>query len=187
VSTVDNGSYVAFLIIGIVLVAIDGHLIYRSAVKYLANRYTERGSATSMARMVAVLFHLVVLGVLALISVIDIDAGAQLQTVVVRLGVLLLILALAHGLTITILNRMRDRLDTEELTMERIEARREAPAAPVAPAAPAVAPTAAPPAAPTAAPTAPPVAPVAPVAPQAPVAQTPAQQRRDVKREIRRA
>lgn len=119
----DNGTYVAFLIIGIALVAIDGHLIYRSAVRYLTNSYTERSSATSMARLVSVLFHLVVLGVLALVSVIDIDAGGQLQTVVLRVGVLLLILAIAHGLTITILNRMRDRLDTEKLTMDRIERR----------------------------------------------------------------
>jgi hypothetical protein len=138
VSTVDNGSYVAFLIIGIVLVAIDGHLIYRSAVRYLTNSYTARSSATSMARLVSVLFHLVVLGVLALVSVIDFSVGGQLQTVVMRLGVLLLILAAAHGVTITILNRMRDRLDTEELTMERIErarpdlADRRAPAVPEA-------------------------------------------------------
>lgn len=120
----DNGSYVAFLIIGIALVAIDGHLIYRSAVRYLTDSYSDRSSATSIARLVAVLFHLVVLGVLALISVIDIDAGAQLQTVVVRLGVLLLILAAAHGVTIAILNRMRDRLDTEGLTKKRMERRR---------------------------------------------------------------
>ena len=172
----DNGSYVAFLIIGIVLVAIDGHLIYRSAVRYLANRYTERGSATSLARLVSVLFHLVVLGVLALVSVIDIDAGGQLQTVVLRLGVLLLILAAAHGLTITILNRMRDRLDTEELTMERIEARREAPAAPVVPTTPSA-----------------PVTPAAPAAPAAPAtapAATPESvqaQKREIRREIRRA
>jgi len=146
VSTVDNGSYVAFLIIGIVLVAIDGHLIYRSAVRYLTNSYTERSSATSMARLVSVLFHLVVLGVLALVSVIDFSVGGQLQTVVLRLGVLLLILAAAHGLTITILNRMRDRLDTEELTMERIERARpdvaERRAAPAAAPAPAIAPEA---------------------------------------------
>lgn len=170
----DNGSYVAFLIIGIVLVAIDGHLIYRSAVKYLANRYTERSSATSMARLVSVLFHLVVLGVLALVSVVDIDAGGQLQTVVLRLGVLLLILAAAHGLTISILNRMRDRLDTEELTMERIEARREAPApltTPVTPSAPM--------------PAAAPQTPAAQAPAQTP-AQTPAQERREIKREIKR-
>jgi len=121
---VDNGSYVAFLIIGIVLVAIDGHLIYRSAVRYLTDSTSERGSATSIARLVAVFFHLIVLGVLALVSVIDIDAGGQLQTVVVRLGVLLLILAAAHGVTIAILNRMRDRLDTEGLTKKRMERRR---------------------------------------------------------------
>ncbi|TDQ00903.1 hypothetical protein EV186_102769 [Labedaea rhizosphaerae] len=171
----DNGSYVAFLIIGIVLVAIDGHLIYRSAVRYLANRYTERGSATSMARLVSVLFHLVVLGVLALVSVIDIDAGGQLQTVVLRLGVLLLILAAAHGLTITILNRMRDRLDTEELTMERIEARRENPPAPVTPTTPVTPATPGTPVTPAASTTA------------AATPQTPAQQRREIKREIKRA
>ena len=174
----DNGSYVAFLIIGIVLVAIDGHLIYRSAVRYLANRYTERGSATSLARLVSVLFHLVVLGVLALVSVIDINAGGQLQTVVLRLGVLLLILAAAHGLTITILNRMRDRLDAEELTTERIEARREAaPATPATPAAPVT------PAAPT---TATPTT-ATPTTAAAATPETPAQRRRELKREIKRA
>ena len=117
----NDGGYVTFLILGIALVAADGFLIYRSGVRYLANAHTARSSATSMARLVTVLFMLVVLGVLALVSVIEVDAGGALQTVVVRLGVLLLILAAAHAITIAVLNQMRDRLNTEKLTMERIE------------------------------------------------------------------
>lgn len=118
----DNGSYALFLILGIALVAADGQVIYRSGLRYLANSYSDRNSARSMARLVSTLFHLAVLGVLALISTIHIAADTPAESVVLRLGVVLLVLALAHGITVSALTRIRNRLEVENATMRRMQA-----------------------------------------------------------------
>src|SRR5207249_2693897 len=66
---VDDSSYAMFLILGTALVFADGQIIYRSGLRYLANSFGDnRGSSRSMARLVSVLFHLAMLGILALIS-----------------------------------------------------------------------------------------------------------------------
>lgn len=117
----DDSSYVLFLILGTALVLVDGQIIYRSGLRYLANSYGEGGSARSMARLVSVLFHVAVLGVLALISTIDFTADSALQGVILRLGVVLVVLAIAHAVTIAVLTRIRDRLDVENVTKRRFE------------------------------------------------------------------
>jgi hypothetical protein len=118
---VDNSSYVMFLILGTALVFADGQIIYRSGLRYLANSFGDRGSARSLARLVSVLFHLAMLGVLALISTLDVPASNPLQEVVVRLGVVLVLLAIGHAVAISILTRLRDRLDVENVTQRRME------------------------------------------------------------------
>ncbi len=55
-------SYLAFLLCGVLLVLIDGQILYRSGLKYLGSAY-QADSARSVMQLVAVLFHLVVLGV----------------------------------------------------------------------------------------------------------------------------
>ena len=112
----DDGTYLAFLVVGIVLVAVDAVIIYRSGLRYLADSYADTASAKSMARLVTTLFSLAVLGVLALISVVDVGGEGAVQAVVLRLGVVLILLAIAHGVTIKVLTRMRDRLDAENKT-----------------------------------------------------------------------
>jgi len=126
---VDNSSYVMFLILGTALVFADGQIIYRSGRRYLANSFGDRGSGRLMARLVSVLFHLAMLGILALISTLDVPASTPLQEVVVRLGVILVLIAIGHAVTINILTRMRDRLDVENVTKRRME-NAEPPAAP---------------------------------------------------------
>ena len=117
----NNSSYVMFLVLGTALVALDGQIIYRSGLRYLANSYGDRTSARSMARLVSVLFHLAVLGVLALISTIHISADTALEGVVLRLGVVFLTLAIAHGITVGALTRIRGRLEAENITKHRLE------------------------------------------------------------------
>lgn len=114
-------SFVVFLVLGIVLVAVDGQIIYRAGSRYLENSYTDDSSAGSMARLVSVLFHLAVLGVLALLSTIEFSADSPTESVVIRLGVLLLILAIGHAIAIKVLTRMRDRLDAEGMSARRFE------------------------------------------------------------------
>jgi hypothetical protein len=120
VAPMDANGYVTFLIIGVTLVLIDGQFISRSGRGYLRKVY-EPEAARSMIQLVVGLFYLVVLGLLALISMINIDTGLPVRDVVAKLGVLLLVLAAAHGLTITILMRIRDRRWQEQISDEIIE------------------------------------------------------------------
>jgi hypothetical protein len=120
---VDFDSYVTFLVVGVVLVAIDGQIVYRSGRALLEDAYPDQRASRSMMQLVTVLFHLVVLGVLALISTIDINTGHPVQDVVVRLGVVLLVLAAAHGATVAIVAHIRDRRRGELLADELVEQR----------------------------------------------------------------
>ncbi|SFB64007.1 hypothetical protein SAMN05216266_13919 [Amycolatopsis marina] len=119
----DTDSLMTFLVVGVILVAIDGFIIYRSGRRYLGDAYGDEGASSSMNRLVTVLFHLVVLGVLALLSVVDFG-GNSVQAVVAKLGVLLLVLALAHAITIAVLTRIRENRE-----FETVNARRSAAAA----------------------------------------------------------
>lgn len=118
----DTNSYVAFLVIGTVLVLIDGQIIYRNGKRFL-QQSGSNATADSLTRLVSVLFHVSVLGVLALISVIDLPADNSVEGVVLRLGVILIIIGIAHWIAITALTRIRDRQEFDEIHHER-EARR---------------------------------------------------------------
>jgi hypothetical protein len=113
----DTNSYIAFLVLGVILVAIDGQIIYRSGRKYLEHSYGDSAAGSSMTRLVTVLFHLVVLGVLMLISTVDVGSNPT-EGVILRLGIMLLLLAAAHALTIAILARIKDRQMQERLAEE---------------------------------------------------------------------
>ncbi|HKR48185.1 MAG TPA: hypothetical protein VJT72_01170 [Pseudonocardiaceae bacterium] len=118
----DVNGYVTFLLLGVALVLIDGYFITRSGRAYLGKVY-EADAARSMIQLVAALFHLVVLGLLALISLIDVDTGLPVRDVVVKLGILLLVLAAAHGVTLTILIKIRDKRRQEQVMDEITESR----------------------------------------------------------------
>jgi hypothetical protein len=120
----DSSSYVAFLVIGTVLVLIDGQIIYRNGRRFL-QQATPNAPAESLTKLVSVLFHLGTLGVLALLSVIDVPTEDQTKGVIVRLGITLLVIGLAHWIAVSALARIRDREEFDEVASER-EARRQA-------------------------------------------------------------
>ncbi|MGK3201702.1 hypothetical protein [Amycolatopsis sp. MEPSY49] len=113
-----TNAYLSFLAIGVALVLIDGQIIYRSGRRYLENSYGDPAAGASMTRLVTVLFHLATLGVLALVSTIDMG-GSDLPGVVGRLGVLLLILAIAHAITLAALARIRGEQEVEAVVQQR--------------------------------------------------------------------
>jgi hypothetical protein len=63
-----------------------------------------------------VLFHLITLGVLAIISGIDFGPSEPLQRWVIRLGVVLLVLGVAPGLSMLVLIRIRERRRQDEIS-----------------------------------------------------------------------
>ena len=117
--------YAVFLLLGVVLVLIDGQMIYRSGKGYMSRAYGDPEAARSMTRLATVLFHLVVLGMLAIVSIVNVDTGDPVKNVVVKLGVMLLVLALVHAVTMMILGRIRDRQLQQQLADEMSEEHRQ--------------------------------------------------------------
>lgn len=120
----DSNSYVAFLVVGVILVALDGQIIYRNGRRILQQN-APKASAESLTRLVSVLFHLGTLGVLALLSTIDFPADNATEAVVIRVGIMLLILGIAHWLAVSALGRIRDREEFDQVSSER-QARQQA-------------------------------------------------------------
>lgn len=120
----ESNSYVAFLVIGTLLVVIDGQIIYRNGRRFL-QQAAPKASAESLTRLVSVLFHLGTLGVLLLLSTVDLPTDSQSEGVVLRLGIVLLVLGLAHWIAVSALSRIRDREEFDTVNQER-EARRAA-------------------------------------------------------------
>ncbi|SFW79381.1 hypothetical protein [Amycolatopsis australiensis] len=95
-----------FLIIGLIFVVADGQILYRGGRRYLSGPDGGEGTG-SMAWMVVTVFHLVAFGVLALLSVVGPGWSGSTAALVGRLGVFLLLLAVAHALTLAVLGRRR--------------------------------------------------------------------------------
>ncbi|MBN6033574.1 hypothetical protein [Amycolatopsis sp. 195334CR] len=104
----ETNAYITFLVLATLLVVVDGQIIYRSGRRYLEHSYGDPAAGASMTRLITVLFHLAVLGVLALLSTIDSGGDNATEAVVWKLGITLIVLAIAHGVTLTVLSRIRD-------------------------------------------------------------------------------
>jgi divalent metal cation (Fe/Co/Zn/Cd) transporter len=113
----DANSYATFLILGVLIILVDGQILYRGGLGYLRKVYAN-DSARSVMQLVSVLFHLTVLGALALISMVNVSTGMPVRDLVVKLGIVLLILAAAHGITMAIVVNVRDRRREEQLEEE---------------------------------------------------------------------
>lgn len=125
----DTNAYITFLLVGVLLVAIDGQIIYRSGRRYLENSSGDTAAGASMIRLITVLFHLVVLGLIALLSMIDFGGDSAVAAIVGRLGIVLLLLAIAHAVTMGVLARLREDQVGEDLADRR--AARDSVVAPV--------------------------------------------------------
>lgn len=105
----NSGAYLLILGIGAVIVAIDGQLIIRKAPSYLDEVYENPQRSRQVTGMVAGLFHLIMLGVVALVSSVSLAPDAGIQSVLARLGVMLLLTAIGHGVTMLVLSRLREQ------------------------------------------------------------------------------
>ncbi|MBB3051142.1 hypothetical protein FHS23_002165 [Prauserella isguenensis] len=108
-----DDAFVAFLVLGGLMIAVDGQILHRSGKRYLSDVDDTR--AGSQARLASVLFHLLMLGVLALLAVLDLGfGGGVLRATVGNLGVFLLLLAAAHAVTMSVLANMHETVLVEE-------------------------------------------------------------------------
>ncbi|TCO54205.1 hypothetical protein [Actinocrispum wychmicini] len=107
-----------FLLAGVIVVVVVGRALAFSGRRYLARSVEggrERQSAGSAATLVSVLFHLLTLGLTALIAAISFG-GSDLQAFLVRVGILLVLVALAYWGALTMLNRRREAAVVSDYT-----------------------------------------------------------------------
>jgi len=110
-------SYLALLLAGTGLTVVVGAIIRRRGQAILEEVYPAPRAA-GLVRLVTVGFYLAALGVLAVISTIDVPVAGVAQAMVTKLGVVLLILAGVYGLTLMGLGRIRDNGRAAELDEE---------------------------------------------------------------------
>ena len=108
--------YVALLAVSVGLTFLVGRLLVRAGQPFLLEVFHDEKVTRSVNLLLSVLFHLVTLGVLAIISVSDVAGDNMLQTFVVKLGVVLLTLGLAYGISMLVLIRVRERRRAAEIS-----------------------------------------------------------------------
>ncbi|MGH3910941.1 MAG: hypothetical protein ACRDRM_08915 [Pseudonocardiaceae bacterium] len=118
-----TGTYLTVLFFGIVLTIVVGQILIRSGRPFLEDVFREPDTARSVTRLLVVLFHLVVLGVIALVATLDVTFDHPVQTIVVRLGLVLLVLGVAYAGTLFSLARLRARRRVQLLLAEQEQVR----------------------------------------------------------------
>jgi ABC-type multidrug transport system fused ATPase/permease subunit len=111
--------YITLLVVAIVLTFLVGRLLVTAGEPFLQEVFQERSVTRSVNLLLSVLFHLITLGVLAIITVIDFASDMEpLQQFVVKLGVVLLILGIAYGISMLVLIRVRERRRAAQISEE---------------------------------------------------------------------
>jgi hypothetical protein len=119
-----NSIYLSVLIAGVVLTVVVGQILVRSGRPFLEDVFDRPETVSSVTRLLVVLFHLIVLGVIALVATIDVTFDNPLETIVVRLGFVLLVLGGAHAGTLLVLARLRKRRH-EQILLDEMNAQAE--------------------------------------------------------------
>jgi hypothetical protein len=108
--------YIVLLAVSVGLTFLVGRLLVRAGEPFLLEVFHDEKVTRSVNLLLSVLFHLVTLGVLAIISVTDVAADNALQEFVVKLGVVLLTLGIAYGISMLVLIRVRERRRASEIS-----------------------------------------------------------------------
>lgn len=112
----DTTQYLLLLAISVVLTFLVGRLLATAGQPFLQEVFADVSVTRSVNLLLSVLFHLVTLGVLAVISVIPFAAGDAIQTMVAKLGVVLLVLGIAYGISMLVLIKVRERRHASQIS-----------------------------------------------------------------------
>lgn len=119
----DNALYITLLVVAVALTFLVGRLLVTAGEPFLQEVFEDTKVTRSVNMLLSVLFHLITLGVLAIITVIDFASGMDaLQQFVVKLGVVLLILGVAYGISMLVLIRVRERRRATQIS-EQVQER----------------------------------------------------------------
>ena len=114
----DTAEYITLLVISVAVTLLVGRLLVMSGQPFLQEVFQDEKVTTSVNRLLSVLFHLITIGVLTMISVWTLDIGTQLQNMVVKIGMVLIVLGVAYGISMLVLIRIRERRRASQIAEE---------------------------------------------------------------------
>jgi hypothetical protein len=112
----DTAEYITLLVISIAITLLVGRVLVMSGQPFLQEVFQDEKVTSSVNRLLSVLFHLITIGVLTIISVWTLDVGTQLQNMVVKIGIVLIVLGIAYGISMLVLIRVRERRRSDEIS-----------------------------------------------------------------------
>lgn len=113
-----------FLVVAVIAVVIVGRLLAYSGKRYLAGPESGPTQAGSVAALVAVLFHLVTLGLTALLAAIPFG-GSQTQVFLIRIGLVLILVGTAYAVALRMLTRRKEEAVVTDFDAQVRELRHE--------------------------------------------------------------
>ena len=114
----DTAEYITLLVISVAITLLVGRLLVMSGQPFLQEVFQDEKVTRSVNRLLSVLFLLITIGVLTIISVWNIDVGSQLQNMVVKIGIVLIVLGVAYGISMLVLIRVRERRRATQIAEE---------------------------------------------------------------------
>lgn len=114
----DTAEYLTLLVVSIAMTVAVGRILSMSGQPFLKEVFHDEKVTTSVNRLLNVLFHLITIGVLTIISVWEVEVGTQLQNMIVKLGIVLIVLGVAYGVSMLVLIRVRQQRKADEISEE---------------------------------------------------------------------
>jgi hypothetical protein len=114
----DTAEYITLLVISVAITIAVGRVLVMSGEPFLQEVFEDEKVTRSVNRLLSVLFHLITIGVLTIISVWQVDVGSQLQNMVVKIGIVLIVLGIAYGISMLVLIRIRERRRASQISEE---------------------------------------------------------------------
>ena len=114
----DTAEYITLLVISVAITIAVGRVLSVSGEPFLQEVFEDEKVTKSVNRLLGVLFHLITIGVLTIISVWTVDVGSQLQNMVVKIGIVLIVLGIAYGISMLVLIRVRQQRRADQISEE---------------------------------------------------------------------
>ncbi|AEA28716.1 hypothetical protein ACFQ34_13505 [Pseudonocardia benzenivorans] len=117
-----TAQYLVFLVVAVALTVAVGRVLFLSGEPFLEEVFQSNETARSLNVLLTVLFHLLTLGVLAIISTVDVPVEGVVQTMVTKFGIVLVVVGVAYGVSMLVLLKVRERRRAA-ITSENVQVR----------------------------------------------------------------
>jgi hypothetical protein len=114
----ETAEYIVLLVISIAIAVAVGRVLATSGEPFLQEVFDNEKVTRSVNNLLSVLFHLISIGVLTIISAWDLNVGSQFQNMIVKVGMVLLVLGIAYGVSMLVLIRIRERRRASQIAEE---------------------------------------------------------------------